>query len=246
MCCFVFFFLVCRSWHQGEILEVAQQKCGGAIGLEAAIRRQQVRAHGTPGQELYYFPKVNIGGGREWEATDSSSRQQLRSDQEHDDFNDGVQSLFSISNEGGSGNLAGMASFAVGKSTLEGLHGSHAASTQTQDERKEKLIEQQERLAKAIKLAEKISHLSCTTCSDSPLVADTLAQLMDVQEKADRTKSDVAFMLKYGKTTKGEQYDAVVHEKTMSGVMSCCDNIIEKCKVLKALAGTAAQPGVST
>ena len=134
-----------------------------------------------------------------------------------------------------------MASFAVGKSTPEGLHGPHAASSQTQAERKEKLIEQQDRLNKAIKLAEKISDLSSKNSTDSPLVADTLAQLMDVQEKADRTKSDVAFMLKYGKTTKGEQYDAAVHEKTMGGVISCCDDIIEKCKVLKALAGTAAQ-----
>ena len=134
-----------------------------------------------------------------------------------------------------------MASFAVGKSPLEGLHGSQAASAQTHDERKEKLIEQQDRLAKAIKLAEKISDVSCNNSTDSPLVADTLAQLMDVQEKADRTKSDVGFMLKYGKTTKGEQYDAVVHEKMMDEVKSRCDNIIEKCKVLKALAGTTAQ-----
>ena len=62
--------------HTGIIKEEAEVRVGGEAKVVAAVLRGQVRKQGERGREFYYFPRINLGAGREFTAEECVTQKQ--------------------------------------------------------------------------------------------------------------------------------------------------------------------------
>ena len=220
---------------------MAKTQCGGEAELQAAIRRGQVKSHGPPGQELFYFPKVDVGGAKEFKATETMTRGQERSVEEHKAFNDSIQTLMTLS-ENGSGAMAQMAMAVSGSSTFSGMSASSGGPSPDLAALKKELEEQQERLIKAITLAERAISKNCERTVPTK-VQDVLGHLIQLQEESESVRSEARFILKFRKTTKGESLSESVARSWLGKVKACIDKMVDDIKMIGFLCKPTVLPG---
>lgn len=221
---------------------MAKTQCGGEAELQAAIRRGQVQSKGPPGQELFYFPKVDVGGFRDFRATESMSRGQDRSLEDHKAFVDSVQSFMTLS-ENGNGAMAQMALTASGSSTFSGMSATSGGTSPSLDALKKELEEQQERLIKAITLSERAIQKTAEMASVPTKVQDVLTHLLEVQEESESVRSEVRFILKFRKTSKGESLSESVARSWLGKVKACIDKMVDDIKMIGFLSKPKDLPG---
>ena len=75
-------------------MEVASTKCGSDEKLANAVQRGAVIKKGKKGLEMYYFPNEVVGNRKEFEAAETCTRLQERTEEFAGNFGESVKSFF--------------------------------------------------------------------------------------------------------------------------------------------------------
>ena len=211
-------------------MEVASTQCGSDEKLHNAVQRGAVLKKGKKGLEMYYFPKEVIGNRKEFEASESTNRVQERSEEDAGNFGESVTSFFGSDFD----MMADMAH--QPQSKMKAI-----TNGATPDEFQldfAPLTDKKKRLETAIKIAEKMTE-ACQKVHRLPdRVAKSAIDLSEHMQKAELGRNDLDFMLKYKKTSAGEELDAGRLVAATNTADTLVNKLIEEVRVCKALLGT--------
>ena len=212
-------------------MEVASTKCGSDEKLANAVQRGAVLKKGKKGLEMYYFPNEVVGNRKEFEAAETCTRLQERTEEFAGNFGESVKSFFGndlqVLADMTHTPSCGMQAITNGDATPGAVHLDFAP-----------LTDKKKRLETAIKIAEKMTE-ACQKVHRLPdRVAKSAIDLSEHMQKAELGRNDLDFMLKYKKTSAGEELDCGRLVAATNTADTLVNKLIEEVRVCKALLGT--------